>query len=188
MVGLLLSTYFLCGTSLHVFAESESPPEPILIAPMDTLDTKGSLNSNEPNVPQSKLGPKKRLSLPEKLDPRGTTQEIPVRDQVGGLCWAYSSTDIITSNYKKQTGTEQILSPNFYNFYSAENAFSDGMNPNTIILQKTEDKIIHRTLKQWRISLLSSFPKYIRQSWHNRDGLCNAYYCEPKPTFIKRKL
>ncbi|MGL4389815.1 MAG: Ig-like domain-containing protein, partial [Carnobacterium maltaromaticum] len=110
------------------------------------LDTKGSLNSNEPNVPQSKLGPKKRLSLPDKLDPRGTNQEIPVRKQVGGLCWAYSSTDIITANYKKQTGTEQILSPNFYNFYSAENAFSDGFNPNTIILQKTQDKIIHRTL------------------------------------------
>lgn len=146
MVGLLLSTYFLCGTSLHVFAESETPPEPILIAPIDSLDTKGSLNSNEPNVPQSKLGPKKRLSLPDKLDPRGTNQEIPVRKQVGGLCWAYSSTDIITANYKKQTGTEQILSPNFYNFYSAENAFSDGFNPNTIILNKTKDAITNRKL------------------------------------------
>ncbi|WP_257963708.1 hypothetical protein [Carnobacterium maltaromaticum] len=71
MVGLLLSTYFLFGTSLHIFAESETPPEPILIRPIDSEDSKGSLNSNEPNVSQSNLGPKKRLSLPDKLDPLG---------------------------------------------------------------------------------------------------------------------
>jgi hypothetical protein len=65
--------------------------------------------------------------LPEKIDPRGTYLETPVRHQgTQGLCWAYSGVDILSINEKKQTGYTSIYSPNFFNYSHAGNSFNVG--------------------------------------------------------------
>ncbi|MDR0846094.1 MAG: C1 family peptidase [Lactobacillales bacterium] len=70
------------------------------------------------------------VQLPEKIDPRGTFLETPVRDQgQQGLCWAYSSTDVLAINHRKQTGKTVMYSPNFLNYTKAGNSFNVGEDP-----------------------------------------------------------
>lgn len=171
MIGLLTTGLFLCTWSLHVSADTLDTPELIEIHPLGIDGNKGSWNSDEPVIPQSKEIVQSRGILPKKLDPRGTDFEQTVRSQGGiGICWAYSSTDIISAAYQKQTGIEQLLSPNYYNYYSAENAFSDGFNPNTIFLQLVEK----RTLNQ------GGFHQYpLFQNMLNNQGVTEKEFTTP---------
>lgn len=86
---------------------------------------------DRPIIPQTaKFNLKPYSSLPLKFDYTAGNVETIMRNQGElGVCWAYSAMDVITTSNKKEFGKEYTLSPNYYNYYSAKDGFSDAANP-----------------------------------------------------------
>ncbi|ALS02160.1 hypothetical protein ATZ33_12440 [Enterococcus silesiacus] len=79
---------------------------------------------------QSKQQLLKRQALPEKFDFMDGGFGTPVRNQGDvGICWAYSGTDVLAISMKKEFGVDYAISPNYFNYYFANNAFTDEINP-----------------------------------------------------------
>lgn len=91
----------------------------------------GIIQEDRPIIPQPKEeAAKVRNSLPEKFDFNSGNVQTLMRNQGSvGICWAYSAVDVITMSNKKEFGVEYTLSPNYYNYYSGREAFSDAVNP-----------------------------------------------------------
>ncbi|WP_430597931.1 BspA family leucine-rich repeat surface protein [Enterococcus sp. AZ177] len=79
---------------------------------------------------QSKQQITQRQTLPEKFDFNDGGFGTPVRNQGNvELCWAYSGADILTISLKKNFGVDYTVSPNYFNYFYATNAFTDKINP-----------------------------------------------------------
>ncbi|WP_339101691.1 Ig-like domain-containing protein [Candidatus Enterococcus clewellii] len=91
----------------------------------------GITQENGPLIPQTNEAVNKAKNLlPEKFDFNSGNVQTIMRDQGRvGICWAYSALDVITSSNKKEFGVEYTLSPNYYNYYSGRQSFSDAVNP-----------------------------------------------------------
>ncbi|MEI5993792.1 BspA family leucine-rich repeat surface protein [Candidatus Enterococcus mansonii] len=94
-------------------------------------DNAGTIIIDRPTIPQTKSEESRlRNNLPEKFDFNTGNVKTETRNQGElGICWAYSASDNITISNKKEFGKEYLLSPNYYNYYSASNAFTDSNNP-----------------------------------------------------------
>ncbi|WP_430597930.1 Ig-like domain-containing protein [Enterococcus sp. AZ177] len=79
---------------------------------------------------QSKQQITERQALPEKFDFMDGGFETPIRDQGNTeLCWAYSGTDVLRISMKKKFGVDYVVSPNYFNYFYATDAFTDKINP-----------------------------------------------------------
>lgn len=118
-----------------------------MIPPQRTIDSfhrgSGLIQQNKPRGPNSSV-PLNRFShsivtssaLPTVWNPINPSslnyqKVIGVRNQDElGICWAYSGVDaMMQAAYSSSPITTQIYSPNYYNYLSAENAFTSGVNP-----------------------------------------------------------
>lgn len=124
---LLLSGLVLLFCPISAQAHSEGTVHEI----KQYWDEKNGVYIEEmPDIPQTAISQKKRTVLPEKFDYTSGNFETMMRNQWGlGICWAYSGVDTVSISHKKEFGVEYTLSPNYYNFESATNAFSDSRNP-----------------------------------------------------------
>lgn len=138
------------------------------------MDSKkeGNLDTNEPNIPQSRTGSKASYpSLPSTFDPRKNSLETEIKDQGGiGICWSYSGTEVMSIADKKRNQLETVLSPNHYNYYSAENAFIDDFNPNTVKVGSSK--------RQLNSGGYAHYPLY--QSLLYNDGIKEQSFATPK--------
>ncbi|MDR0846092.1 MAG: C1 family peptidase [Lactobacillales bacterium] len=100
---------------------NENQPYKKAVVKEHKFDIKGRIHESNKS---KKWNP---VQLPEKIDPRGTALETPVRDQGNqGLCWAYSATDVLAINQIKQTGHREEYSPNYLNYVAGSNLVTDG--------------------------------------------------------------
>jgi surface protein len=125
---LLGSVLFFLSIS---FSQESQAYEAIYELGQSVDEKSGLIKIDEPIVPQTKLASRQIFSaLPTKFDYTTGNVETKMRSQGGlGICWAYSAADVITTSNKKEFGLEYTLSPNYFNYYSASNAFSDIRNP-----------------------------------------------------------
>jgi surface protein len=126
---LLFGSILLLGT---VSFEQESQAVETIHEIKQSIDEKtGVITEDRPIISQPKIATKRVFStLPVKFDYTTGNVETVMRNQGSvEICWAYSAVDTITTSNKKEFGIEYTLSPNYSNYYTATNAFTDAKNP-----------------------------------------------------------
>ncbi|WP_321385690.1 Ig-like domain-containing protein, partial [uncultured Enterococcus sp.] len=95
------------------------------------VEGSGIIDEDKPIIQQTaESGITSYSVLPSKFDFNSGNVKTIMRNQGElGLCWAFSAVDVITASNKKEFGVEYTLSPNYFNYYSARNAFTDAVNP-----------------------------------------------------------